>query len=73
MIVPTCSPRSAAVSRPGTSPLIICTLSIWRAIAINSRSTRSKGSVPLDLAKSATPASNTKWALEGQQLNSCRA
>ena len=28
MIVPTCSPRSAAVSRPGTSPLTSCTRSI---------------------------------------------
>ncbi len=27
MIVPTCSPRSAAVIRPGTSPFTICTRS----------------------------------------------
>ncbi len=33
MIVPTCSPRSAAVSRPGTRPFTTCTRSRWRAVA----------------------------------------
>ena len=37
MIDPTCWPRSAAVSRPGTSPFTTCTRSMWRAFAIEER------------------------------------
>ena len=51
MIVPTCSPRSAAVSRPGTSPFTTCTRSRWRAVAMTSSSARSSGSVPCELCK----------------------
>jgi Bacterial extracellular solute-binding protein len=54
MIVPTCAPRNAAVSRPGTSPLMICTCSRWRAVAMISSSARSKGSGPSCFARSTT-------------------
>src|SRR5262249_35677522 len=47
MIDPTCWPRSAPVRRPGTSPFTSCTRSMWRAVAMTSRSVRSNGSVPL--------------------------
>src|SRR5215470_16565005 len=53
MSVPTCAPRSAAVSRPGTSPFTSCTRSMWRAVAMTSSSERSNGNVPSCFARSA--------------------
>ena len=43
MIDPTCWPRSAAVSRPGTRPFTTCTRSMCRAFAMTSISARSNG------------------------------
>jgi len=51
-IVPTCSPRSAAVSRPGTRPFTTCTFGMWRAVAMTSSIARSKGNEPSDFARS---------------------
>src|SRR5262245_4287151 len=62
MIVPTCAPRSAAVSRPGTSPLTSCTRSMWRAVAMTSSRVRSNGSVPLCFARSAALVSRSNLA-----------
>ena len=63
MMVPTCSPRSAAVSRPGTSPFTICTRSRWRAVAMTSRSARSTGNVPVRAARSAALVSRISCAV----------
>ena len=62
MIVPTCAPRSAAVSRPGTSPFTSCTRSMWRAVAMTSISVRSNGSVPWCFARSAALVSRSNFA-----------